>query len=295
MRRFGLVALRFLGTLLGLWLLVNLLPRILPEDPARIAAGEWATAAEVQETARRMGLDQPIPRALAHSAEALSHGDLGMSLRHRRPVASLLAQGFPISLRLSLLALTLSAALALGLAFWSSRWSRVLQSAAIASPVYVVGPLLLWGIAQHVGWLPISGIQSGAGWILPSISLAVPLAGHQARILSATLAELEDAPGLRWWQGCAVPGKLRFWHWQLPAVSGPWFTVMGLQLGGLLGGAILVETIFGIPGLGQLLVGALASRDLPVIQGAVLLGAVLYVLTQFLVEGLQILLDPRVR
>jgi peptide/nickel transport system permease protein len=121
------------------------------------------------------------------------------------------------------------------------------------------------------------------------------LAGHQARLLSALLPELMESPGLRWWQGCAIPPWRRFWSWLLPGVSGPWLTVLGLQLGGLLGGAVLVETLFGIPGLGQLLVGALSSRDLPVIQGAVLLGAVLYVLTQLAVEMLQAFLDPRVR
>jgi len=295
MRRVSLALLRALGTLVGLWLLVNLLPRMLPEDPARIAAGEWATQVEVQETSRLLGLDQPIHKALARSGAALLRGDLGTSLRHRRPVSGLLLHGFPISLRLALLAMGLSAFLAFALALWKSPASRFLQSTAIASPVYVMGPLLLWGIAQHSAWIPVSGIQGWAAWILPSISLAVPLSGHQARILSAALDEWEDAPGLRWWKGNSIPTWIRFRSWLLPAVSGPWLTVLGLQLGGLLGGAVLVETIFAIPGLGQLLVGALSSRDLPVIQGAVLLGAALYVLTQFLVEGLQALLDPRGR
>jgi len=287
--------LRALGTLAGIWLLVMLLPRLLPEDSARIAAGEWASASEVEAMRRLMGLDLPWPRALVHSFASLLQGDLGWSLRHDRPVSSLLAQGFPVSLRLALLALAASMALALALARWRSRLSPVLQSVAVASPVYVAGPLLLWLVAQHVPWIPVAGIQGWQAWLLPSLALAIPLAGHQARILAVQLDELRESPGLRWWRGCGVPSGLRYRRWILPGVSGPWLTVVGLQLGGLLGGAILVETIFAIPGLGQLLVGALSARDLPVIQGAVLLGASLYVLTQLLVEWGQTLLDPRLR
>jgi len=294
-RRFLLALLRALTTLSGIWVLVNLLPRILPEDAARIAAGEWATASEVQAMRRLMGLDLPWPRALGRSLTALLRGDLGWSLRHNRSVAQVLAQGFPLSLRLALLALSASLLLAFGLGRWHSRTSRMLQSVAIASPVYVAGPILLWLVAQHVPWIPVAGIQGWQAWLLPSLALAIPLAGHQARIISAQVEELRESVGLRWWQGCGVPPGSRFRRWILPGISGPWLTVVGLQLGGLLGGAVLVETIFAIPGLGQLLVGALASRDLPVIQGAVLLGAALYVLTQLLVEWGQTWLDPRLR
>jgi len=295
MKRLLLALLRAFATLAGIWLLVNLLPRILPEDTARIAAGEWATAAEVQAMRRLMGLDLPWPRALARSLTALCHGDLGWSLRHNCNVSKLLAQGFPVSLRLALLALATSMLLAFALAWWHSRTSRLLQAMAIAAPVYVAGPILLWLVAQHVSWIPVAGIQGWQAWLLPSLALAIPLAGHQARIIATQLEELREGLGLRWWQGCGVPHGLRIRHWILPGISGPWLTVVGLQLGGLLGGAVLVETIFAIPGLGQLLVGALSSRDLPVIQGAVLLGASLYVLTQLLVEWAQTLLDPRLR
>ena len=283
------------ATLLGLWLFIHLLPRWLPEDPARIAAGEWATPSEVTMTARILGLDLPWHRALLRSASELMHGDLGQSLRYHRSVASLLWAGFPASLRLTLLALGLSVPLAFLMARWRAPQSRLLQSMAIASPVYVLGPLLLWIVARHVVWIPVSGTQGWTAWILPSISLAVPLAGHQARILVAALDELRGSPGLRWWEGCGIPRAQRFRRWLLPGVSGPWLTVLGLQIGSLLGGAVLVETIFSIPELGLTLVGALSSRDLPVVQGAVMLGAALYVLVQLLVEAIQSFLDPRLR
>lgn len=295
MRRAAAALARAGATLLGVWLAVQLLPRWLPEDPARIAAGEWATDAEVAALRHALALDQSWTASLAASARGWLHGDLGMSLRYHRSVAGVIGNGFPISLRLALLALAGSALAAWGLALPRGRWARLLESAAIASPVYVLGPLLLWAVAQHAAWIPVSGAGSWAAWILPTLSLAVPLAGHQSRILRPQVAALRGAAGLRWWAGLGVP-RFRSWlRWTLPAVAGPWLTVLGLQLGALLGGAVLTETIFGLPGLGSLLVGALNTRDLPLVQATVLLGAALYVLAQLLVEWTQGLLDPRLR
>ena len=286
---------RALLTLGGVWLLLQLLPRSLPEDPARIAAGEWATEAEVRALRHLLRLDQAWFQALVANARDLFHGDLGQSMRFQRPVAALIAQSFPVSLCLALLALAASASLAWVLASSRSRSSSLLQSMAVASPVYVLGPLLLWGVAQHVPGLPVAGIGNWAAWILPSFALAVPLAGHQARILASQIGEWQEAAGPRGWRGAGVPAGRLWRRWMLPAVAGPWLTVLGLQLGALLGGAVLVESIFAIPGLGSLLVGALNSRDLPLMQGCVLLGAALFVSTQLLVEWLQELLDPRLR
>lgn len=295
MRRAAWAFLRALGTMTGVWALVQLLPRWLPEDPARVAAGEWATEAEVQALRHLLRLDLSWSRALGASARDLLHGNLGQSLRFRRPVGLILSEGFPVSLRLALLALALSAILAWALALWRSPRAALVQAAAIASPVYVLGPLLLWAVAQHVPGLPVSGIQGAAAWILPTCALSVPLAGHQSRILGVQLASLREGYGPRGWRAAGIPARLAWSRWLLPAVAGPWLTVLGLQLGGLLGGAVLVETIFSIPGLGQTLVNALNSRDLPLVQGAVLLGAGLYVATQLLVEWLQAALDPRLR
>ncbi|MBK8726555.1 MAG: ABC transporter permease [Holophagaceae bacterium] len=294
MRAF-LAACRAFATLVGVWLFIQVLPRLLPEDPARIAAGEWAGEAEVAAFRKLMGLDLPVLQALGASARELLHGRLGTSLRFNRPVADILLGGLPVSLRLACFALLLSMLLAWLLAAGRRGRGRTLQAAAIASPVYVLGPLLLWAVAQHVPGLPVAGVQGWASWILPSFTLAVPLAGHQARVLSAQLEEVRESPGLRWWRASGVPPGLRWRAWLLPAVSGPWLTVLGLQLGGLLGGAVLAEAIFALPGLGQILLGGLASRDLPLVQGAVLWGAGAYVATQLGVEWLQGLLDPRVR
>ncbi len=295
MKRIAATLGRAMATLVGVWLVIELLPRWLPEDPARIAAGEWATETDVALLRHGLGLDQPWFSSLLAAARDWLHGDLGMSLRYHRSVASVIGRGFPISLRLATLVLIASALLAWALALARGRPARALEAAAIASPVYVLGPLLLWAVAQHVGWIPVSGTGSWAAWILPTLSLAVPLAGHQSRILRPQLEALRGAPGLRWWEGLAIPRRRRWLRWMIPAVSGPWLTVVGLQLGALLGGAVLAETIFGLPGLGSLLVGALSTRDLPLVQATVLLGAALYVLTQVIVEWLLMRLDPRLR
>ena len=295
MRRSLLLFLRALGTLAGVWVFVQLLPRWLPEDPARVAAGEFATAADVEAMRHLLGLDQPWARSLGKAAGALLHGDLGQSLRYRKPVAEVLAAGLPVSLRLALLAMLGSSLVAWLLAARRTRWSGLFQSAAVASPVYVLGPLLLWSVAQHVPGLPVAGAKGWASWVLPTLALSVPLAGHQARVIGSMLDALTSSPGLRCWQGAGVPWWTRWRRWIFPAVSGPWLTILGLQLGGLLGGAVIVETIFALPGLGQTLVNALASRDLPLVQGAVLLGSGLYVAAQMLVESVQGLVDPRAR
>ncbi len=287
--------LRALATLAGVWVLLQLIPRWLPGDPARVAAGEWASEAEVQALRHVLHLDVPWPQALARSFAELLKGGLGESLRFHRPVSTLLLEGFPTSVRLALLAMLASAGLAWALALRPTRLSKLLQAVAVASPVYVLGPLLLWGVAMRVAALPVSGIEGWASWILPTLALAVPLAGHQARILDSQVEGLRNASGPRWWRGGGVPRWTAWRRWLLPAVAGPWLTVLGLQLGALLGGAVLVENIFAIPGLGSLLVGALNARDLPLMQGAVLLGAGLFVLTQLLVEWAQALLDPRLR
>ena len=287
--------LRAAATLLGVWAAVQLLPRWLPEDPARIAAGEWATEADVAALRHALSLDRPWLSALGDSARGWLHGDLGQSLRYHRPVGSVLEGGFPVSLKLALLALLASALLGWALALGKGRAGAMVEAAAIASPVYVLGPLLLWAVAQHAAWIPVSGGEGWAAWILPTLSLAVPLAGHQARILRPQLESLRGASGLRWWRGLAVPAPRRWLRWTLPAVAGPWLVVVGLQLGALLGGAVLTETIFGLPGLGSLLVGALSTRDLPLVQATVLLGAALYVATQLAVEWAQGFLDPRLR
>ena len=295
MRKAAGALLRAAATLLGVWVAVQLLPRWLPEDPARVAAGEWATEGDVAALRHALLLDRPWPSALLESARGWMRGDLGESLRFHRPVESVLGAGFPTSFKLALLALLASALLAWTLALRRGRVSEALEAAAIACPVYVAGPLLLWAVAQHVGWIPVSGSEGWAAWILPTLSLAIPLAGHQARILRPQLDALRSASGPRWWRGLAVPSARRWLRWTLPAVAGPWLTSVGLQLGALLGGAVLAETIFGLPGLGSLLVGALSTRDLPLVQAAVLLGAALYIATQLLVEWLQGLLDPRLR
>ena len=294
MRRALASTLRAAASLSGVWFLLQVLPRWLPEDPARIAAGEWANETEVAALRHLLRLDLPLHRALGSSLNELLHGSLGESLRFHRPVSELLRSSFPVSLRLAVFSLLLSALLAWLMAGASER-ARWLRATAVASPVYVAGPLLLWAVAQHVRWIPVVGIQGWTTWILPCFALAIPLAGHQARILAARLESLRGSMGLRVWAAAGVSKFTQWLKWLLPAVAGPWLTVVGLQLGGLLGGAVLTETIFSLPGLGLQLVGALSARDLPMLQGTVLLGAAFYVATQLAVEWAQGFLDPRTR
>jgi ABC-type dipeptide/oligopeptide/nickel transport system permease component len=288
-------ALRALGTLVAAVILVLLLPRWIPGDPARVAAGEWATAQDVAAIRHELALDIPWSRALAQKGQALMRGDLGVSLRHRRPVGAMLSEALPRTAALAACAMVLSAIFAWLLALPRSGRMEGLVALAIASPIFVAGPLLLWGIAQHLPGLPVFGWAGGRGLVMPSLALAVPLAGHQAKVLRAELAFFRDAVGTRLWVGQGVPSLLVWRRWWLPGLAGPWLTVLGLQMGALLGGAVVAESLFGLPGLGQLLVGAISSRDLPLVQGCVLLATALMVATLLGVELVQKRMDRRLR
>lgn len=285
--------LRAFATLVAAALMVLLLPRWMPGDPARVAAGEWATESEVMALRHDLALDVPLAVALKRQGRALVQGEFGTSLRYRRPVSGLLREALPRSIALACSAALLSAMLAWALAIPSSLRLQVGVAVAIALPIFVAGPLLLWGVAQYVPGLPVFGWAGGRGLLLPSLGLAIPLAGHQAKVLRAGLAALREAPGTRLWQGLGIPSARLVRQWWLPALAGPWLTVLGLQLGALLGGAVVAESLFGIPGLGQLLVGAISSRDLPLVQGCVLVATALMVGTLFVVERLQSRLDRR--
>ncbi len=287
--------LRAASTVLAALVLVLLLPRWMPGDPARVAAGEWATEREVAAIRHELTLDTSWSQALIQKGRALAHGDLGLSLRHRRPVGAMLREALPRTAALALCAAAISALFAWALALPRTERMEGLVALAIASPIFVAGPLLLWGIAQHVPGLPVFGWAGGRGLILPSLALAVPLAGHQAKVLRAGMGTFRDAVGTRLWIGQGVPPLLLWRRWWLPGLAGPWLTVLGLQMGALLGGAVVAESLFGLPGLGQLLVGAISSRDLPLVQGCVLLATTLMVATLFAVEMLQKRMDRRLR
>lgn len=273
-----------------------------PGDAAQALAGDSANAAQMAALRQQMGLDAPVLARYVHFvAAALLHGDLGRSLLSGRPVSSLLAQRFAATLALALtaLALALLAGSTIGVlaaAHHGSKLDLALMSIAtlgMALPTFWVAILLMLTFSLRLGWLPVGGSGSAAHLILPAVSLSFPTTAVVARLLRASLLDARGACYVRTAYGKGLPPR-RVWQDHILRNSlNPLLTMLGLHLGHLLGGAFIIETIFGWPGLGRLLVQAVFDRDYPVLVGSVLLIGVIYQLLNLAVDVLHALLDPR--
>ncbi len=290
-------------TLLGVSIVIFMIIRLVPGDPARLIAGTEATEADVANIRRQFGLNAPLPVQYLRYAEALVKGDLGRSLRNRQPVTALLRARLPNTLALAgaSLAVTLVigvgtgmlAAIRRGTAF--DTVSMVIALVGVSMPGFWLGLMLIFLFAVRLGWLPTSGAGGIKHLILPAVTLGVGNAAIIARLTRANLLEVlhqeyvrtARAKGLR-------PRSVLVGHAMRNAII-PTLTVLGLQWGTLLAGSVVIETVFAWPGVGRLLVDSVAVRDYPVIQACVLLFALVFMLTNLLVDVAYALLDPRIR
>lgn len=295
---------RLLGallTLLGVSFIVFMLLRWVPGDPLDAMLGEYAAAADRAGLAADLGLDRPWAEQWLRFLTAAVHLDLGRAIVGGQPVSALVAVHFVRTAELAVAALLIAAAAGLPLGVLAalrtrSYWATVVAALAVVGmslPSFVLGPLLLVVFGVWLRWLPLGGDDDIASLVLPALTLAIPFAALLARMTQATLVEVlgqlfvraARARGLREWtvvvgHGCRVAA--------LPIVS-----VAGLQLGALLGGAVVTETVFGWPGLGQLVIDGIQRRDYPVVQGGVLTISVVYVTVNTLTDLLARGLDPR--
>lgn len=291
------------GTVLAVLVTVFLLVRVLPGDPVEVLLGERASGADRQALRASLGLDRPLPAQLGAYLRALARLDLGQSLRHHAPVTELIAARLPATLQLTATALALAVALALPLGVLmavrrdaaSGRIAGALTLLALALPGFWFGPLLVLLFAVHLGWLPVAGRDGLASLALPALTLALGLAAGLARQLAANLVETLAAEHVRTARAKGLaPGEVLWRHGVRNALL-PVTTLFGLQLGALLGGAVITETVFAWPGVGALTVEAINARDYPLLQGCVLLIAVIYVLVNGLTDLAYGWIDPRVR
>ncbi len=284
---------------------------VLPGDPASLILGTGARPDTLAALRHELGLDQPVAwRYLAWLGGILG-GDLGRSLTYHVPVADLIAERAAVSVPLALGALVISTAIAVPLGVWAAaRRGRASDTAAMAAaqlgvavPNFWLGLLLVLVFAILLPWLPASGFP---GWdagpvavaralLLPTLALALPQAAILARVTRSAVIDVlgEDFPRAARARGASRRGAL--WRHAVPNAAGPVLTVMGLQFGFLLSGAVLVETVFTLPGLGRLLFQAIEQRDLVVVQDLVLLLAGCVIVVNFLVDLAQAALDPRLR
>jgi peptide/nickel transport system permease protein len=284
---------------------------IAPGDPAAVIAGDQATPADIARIRVSLGLDRPFLVRFGEWAWRIAHGDLGTSIFTNLPVAHMIAQRIEPTLSLMLLTMLLSliVAIPLGvLAAWKQgqlidRAVMLLAVAGFSTPVFVVAYLLAYVFALRLGWLPVQGftpIAEGVwpflrGLILPAVTLGGIYIALIARVTRATMLEVlsQDYVRTARAKGLGQPAIL-FVH-ALKNAAGPIVTVIGLGVALLIGGAVVTESVFAIPGLGRLTVDAILRRDYPVIQGVVLLFSFVYVLVNLAVDLIYTLFDPRIR
>ena len=290
-------------TLAGVTLLVFAFLHAVPGDPVEIMLGESASARDVAAMRDALGLDRPLPDQLAHFASRLVQGDLGASIAFRAPVASVIADRLPATILLAAVALLLAVVTAIPLGVLAAlrprslldRVARLVSLIGVAVPSFVLGPLLVLLFAIRLGWLPVSGNDGPAHVILPATTLALGMSGVLVRLTRSAMLDALTADHLRTARAKgAGPARVTIVH-ALRTALPPVVTVVGLQTGALLAGAIVTETIFAWPGVGRLVVQAIGARDYPLVQGCVLTIGFAYVVVNLATDMALRLLDPRIR
>jgi ABC-type dipeptide/oligopeptide/nickel transport system permease component len=289
--------------LLGVATLVFALIHLVPGDPAQAMLGESAPAADLADLRARLGLDQPLLVQYEHFLTGLTHGDLGTSFRYNTPVTSELAARIGPTTELAVAAMIVALAIALPLGIIAAlhrdgpldHLATTTSLAGIAMPNFWLGPLLAIVFAVKLGWLPVSGTGGWTHLVLPAITLGGALAAVTTRMTRTSLGdELRELYVLAARARGLSPSRTVLAHALRNSLI-PVITIVGLQLGSVLTGTIITETIFSWPGVGRLLIQAINFRDYPLVQGCILLIAVTYVAVNLLVDLLYAWLDPRIR
>ena len=290
-------------TLFGVLLLTFLLVHLVPGDPVEVMLGESASGADRQALRAELGLDRPLPVQFGEYLMRLARGDFGVSIHGHTPIAELLKARFPATLRLALLALVMAITVgvplgvvaALRLRQWPDRWASLTALTLSAMPHFWLGPLLMLVFALWLGWLPVSGMEAPGAIVLPALTLACGLTAILTRMTRASLLEVLNEDFVRTARDKGLPEKVVVLRHALRAALLPVITIVGLQLGSLLAGAVITETVFGWDGIGRLLVESIEKRDYPVTQACVLVVALTYVLVNLLTDLLYRRVDPRIR
>ncbi len=298
LRRLGLTCL----VLLAVSGLVFLMSHLTPGDPATIMLGENASSADVLRLRHDLGLDRPLLVQYGVYLGNVLRGDLGRSIRSGRPVAREIWDRFPPTLQLTVAATAVASAAgillgAIAAVLRNRLIETLLMSASllgISMPSFWLGLLLILLFGLVLRWFPIAG---GSGWqalVLPTVTLGSQAAAVLARLTRASLLDILPSDFVRTARAKGVASRRILFHHALRNALIPVVTVIGLQFGGLLGGAVIVESVFARAGLGRFAVSAIQSRDFPLIQGIVLFAAAVYALVNLSVDLLYVTLDPRI-
>jgi peptide/nickel transport system permease protein len=289
--------------LFGVATLVFSLIHLIPGDPAKAMLGETASQADVDLLRHRLGLDRPLVEQYAVFLTGAVRGDLGVSLRTGLPVTSQVLERMPATLELAAAAMLFALAVAIPLGIIAAVWRGTVADhvamgialTGVSVPNFWLGPLLAIVFAVELGWLPVSGRGTPLHLILPAVSLGAALAAILARMTrAALLEELRE----QYVTAARARGVSRFRAVMRHAFRNsliPVVTLVGLQFGAVLTGAVITETIFAWPGIGRLLIQSIGFRDYPIVQGCILLIAVTYLAANLVTDLLYGVLDPRIR
>jgi peptide/nickel transport system permease protein len=291
-------------------IIVFLLIHLSPGDPAALIAGDLASTDDIARLRTSLGLDQPLWRQFAIWAGRLAHGDLGTSIFTQVPVTSLLAQRIEPTLSIAFWTMLLAIALAIPLGTlaahragsWVDRTTMLFAVLAFSVPVFLIGYLLIWGFAIHLQWLPVQGyarLAEGVGpWlahlVLPCVNLALVYMALLTRMTRATVLEILQEDYIRTARAKGLGVYAVLGH-ALRNAAIPIATTVGVGIALLIGGVVVTETVFAIPGIGRLVVDSVQRHDYPVIQSVLLLSAGVYVLVNLLIDLSYPLFDPRIR
>jgi ABC-type dipeptide/oligopeptide/nickel transport system permease component len=306
------IGIRLLYTIPVIWLVVSvvfLLIHLVPGDPVQQMLGEGAASADIEATRHAYGLDAPIGKQYANYWRGVVHGDLGKSIRLQQPVASLIEDAYPSTLLLTFASLAVALVLAIPAGVrsarrrnrWDDRLLSFVSLLGLSFPNFALGPILILFFAIGLGLLPVSGTALWAkpgSWtylILPSIAMGGALAAILTRMVRTSMLEELSQDYIRTARAKGLDERTVVYRHALRNALIPVITVVGLQFGALLAGAIVTETIFSWKGIGRLTVSAISNRDYYLVQGCILAIGLTYVAVNFLTDIVYSVVNPRIR
>lgn len=300
MRRFAMA----IPLILVVITIVFLMLRIgLPGDPAQIMAGDRATPELIEQIRKNLGLDKSIPEQYLIFLRDAARGDLGRSVKFREPVLDVILKAFPFTIILTLASVTVGTFFgilvgiitALNRATWIDNLATVIVVFFYSIPTFWLGLMLILIFSVGLRVLPVQGASTPQHFILPTLNLAVGQVALIARLTRSGMIEVLNADYIRTARAKGLSERSVITRHTLKNVIIPIVTVVGLSFGALLGGAIITESIFGLPGVGLLAIDAIQNRDYPMIQGTVLLVAIMFIFVNIVVDILYAFIDPRIR
>ncbi|ATF16661.1 ABC transporter permease [Brevibacillus sp. HB1.2] len=288
--------------LFGLSVFTFLLIHLIPGDPVRIMLGQRATVEQIESLRGELGLNKPLVVQYLDYASGVLKGDLGTSLKTGRPVSTEIADRFPATAKMAVASLVVAVVIGIGLGVLAAKYKDTPIDGAIMTfstfgmsiPGFWLGLLVILVFSVHLGWFPIAGGTGLKDMVLPAFTLGTLMATALSRLTRAGMVEVLSNDYIRTARAKGMNERIVLLRHAFRNVMIPIVAVIGLELAGLLGGAVIVEQVFGWPGVGTLAIQAISSRDFPMIQGTTLFIGAVYVLVVILIDVLYAILDPRI-